>query len=463
MCLKVEEVMNKQTTLRQGGVLIISCFILVWSQLSYADNLMDLWKIAELQDAKYLSAHHKYLSDKESVALSRADLLPSLSFQYEYKLTEQEIIESDNQVFNQGSATYPTLTYNLTVTQSVFDYTRWQRFSQSQVSASRALVEYSFAKQQLLLRLSENYFLVLERSDQLKAVQAEKKAMQKHYEISDKKHKSGLGKKVDVEDARARYLNALSKEVELQSRLLDSRYALRESLGSMPGTLSNLRAHIDLEMPVPADPEEWVEMAVQNNLELHTINLSLEEANKEIEALRGGHFPTLDLIYTLGNTETDGSVYGGGSNIDNSELMLQLNVPLFSGGKTIARVRQAVEKRNSVFQDRNDKRRIVERSAHDAYYRISEAIVQIDALEQSVIAQKSRLKSQKAGYRSGQNSLFQVLDVEQDLSAARQALIKSRYDYVLNVLRLKFSVGGLQEEDLVAINGWLMGSDQQQL
>jgi outer membrane protein len=413
----------------------------------------------QVQDTKYLSAYHKYRADEEIIKLSRADLLPTLSFQYEHKITDQTINESDNAVFDSGQAKYPTDTMGLTLTQSLFDYSRWQRYAQSKISANRAAVEYSLSKQELLLRLSESYFLVLERGDQLDAVAAEKKAMLKHYESSDKKHKIGLVRKVDVEDARARYLNALSKEVELQSRLVDSRYALRESLGVMPNELSKLRTDITLEMPVPSDPERWVELAAKNNPELHILNLSLKEADKEIKALRGGHYPTLDFVYTTGNTVTEGSVYGGGSDVDTGEMKLQLNIPIFSGGKTSAKLRQAIEKRNSVFEDRNDKQRTVERSAHDAYHRISEAIVQVDALEQSLQAQKSRLKAKSAGYRSGQNSLIEVLDVEQDLSDARQTLIKARYDYVLNVLRLKFSAGGLKEEDLAAINSWLLADN----
>jgi len=44
------------------------------------------------------------------------------------------------------------------------------------------------------------------------------------------------------------------------------------------------------------------------------------------------------------------------------------------------------------------------------------------------------------------------------LSEVQQALTKARYDYVLNVLKLKFSAGNLQTEDLVSVNGWLTDS-----
>lgn len=447
---------NKKMT-GPAALLIISGLLTVSSPLLQAQNLIEVMRIGAKQDAKYLSATHKYLADQEIIGQSRADLLPTLDFQYEYKLTDQTINESDNDVFASGSDRYDTTTYGLSLTQSVFDYTRWQRYSQSKISANRAEIEFNLAKQELLLRLSEAYFLVLERGDQLETVHSEKKAMSKHLEVSEKKSKSGVGRKEDVEEARAKYLNALSKEVELKSRLMDSRYALRESLGSMPGELAKLRPEIDLQLPVPTDPEIWVSKSAKNNLELQAIKLSLEEADREVKALRGGHYPTLDLVASAENTNTDGSVFGGGSDIDEINVMLQFKIPLYSGGKTSSKLRQGAEKRNSVMQDRNDKQRIVERSAHDAYHRIGEAIEQINALTQSVKAQESLLKSRDSGYRVGQNSLVQVLDVEQDLSHARQALTKARYNYVLNVLRLKFAAGDLQEADIATINGWLEG------
>jgi outer membrane protein len=458
MCINLVKPIRKKKMTKHLGLAMISGLIVVWSQVSHADDLISLFKVAVLQDSKYLSASHKYLSDQEIIEQSRADLLPSLDFQYEYKVTDQTINESDNAVFESGSDRYDTTTYGLTLTQSIYDYTRWQRYSQSKISANRAEIEFNLAKQELLLRVSEGYFLVLERGDQLETVHSEKKAMSKHLDVSQKKRKSGLGRKEDVEEANSKYLNALSKEVELKSRLMDSRYALRESLGSMPGELAKLRPDIDLLLPIPTDAEQWVSRSAKNNLELAVIKLSLEEAQQEIKALRGGHYPTLDLVASAENTNTDGSVFGGGSDIDDVNIMLKLTVPFYSGGKTSSKLQQGVEKRNSVMQDRNDKQRIVERAAHDAYHRIGVAIEQINALSQSVKAQESLLKSRSSGYKAGQNSLVKVLDVELDLSQARQALTKARYNYVLNILRLKFAVGDLQESDIVMINSWLVRS-----
>jgi|TARA_B110000967_G_C18832125_1_gene534647 outer membrane protein len=423
-----------------------------------ADDLIGLWAIAEKQDGKYLSAKYRYLADSETIKQARSQLLPNISFQYEDKQTDQVINESDNAVFNLGKDNYTTTSTGFRVTQTIFDYGRWTRYSQSKIFVTKSRIEYKLAKQELLLRLAESYFLVLERGDQFDTVQDEKTAMSKHLSLSELKFKSGLGMSADVEDARARYLSTLSKEFELKSRLDDSRYALREVLGVIPASIASLRPDIEFQKPVPDVTEDWIAMSARKNLELQAMTLSLKVADKEVAALKSARYPTVNLVYSDMDTVTDGSVFGGGSDINNADIQLQFNLPIYTGGSTSSKIRQAIQKRLAVVEDIKDKRRSVERSAQDAFNRVHTAIVQIEALGQAVKAQERLLETYSSGYRGGQNSILDVLDTQQDLSQAKQSLTKARYDYVLNTLRLKFTAGDLQVDDLIPINGWLSTS-----
>ena len=99
------------------------------AQSVFAEDLLQLWDIAVYKDSEYQSARHRYLADQESINQSRALLLPNLSLQYESKTTDQDIKQSDNAVFDKGSDKYDTTTAGITLTQSIFDYSRWQRYS----------------------------------------------------------------------------------------------------------------------------------------------------------------------------------------------------------------------------------------------------------------------------------------------------------------------------------------------
>jgi outer membrane protein len=51
--------------------------------------------------------------------------------------------------------------------------------------------------------------------------------------------------------------------------------------------------------------------------------------------------------------------------------------------------------------------------------------------------------------------LIEVLDAQKDYSNQQQGRTKARYDYVLNLLRLKASAGVITSQDINKVNSWL--------
>ena len=73
------------------------------------------------------------------------------------------------------------------------------------------------------------------------------------------------------------------------------------------------------------------------------------------------------------------------------------------------------------------------------------------ALESSATA----LRATEAGYDVGTRTAVDVLAARQQLVQAQTAYSRSRYDYMLNVLRLKQSAGILDRKALEDVNAWL--------
>ena len=55
----------------------------------------------------------------------------------------------------------------------------------------------------------------------------------------------------------------------------------------------------------------------------------------------------------------------------------------------------------------------------------------------------------------GTRTTVDVLDARRNLLQAETNYARSRYDYILNVLRLKQAAGILNVEDLEEVDGWL--------
>jgi outer membrane protein len=71
------------------------------------------------------------------------------------------------------------------------------------------------------------------------------------------------------------------------------------------------------------------------------------------------------------------------------------------------------------------------------------------------VASESAVEAKTQGFDAGINTNLNVLDATRDLYRAKRDLSSARYDYLLNMLRLKQAAGTLGESDVAQINSWL--------
>ena len=435
---------------------VLVCFLSLPSASAVSDDLLQIVELAQLKDSVFLAAERKYNADREIYTQAGSRLMPTLAYEYQKKETNQEIIEADNSVFAEGKESFKTTNDGFTLTQPLFDWQIWSKYRQSKSSVSRADADFKQAQNDLLLRVAEAYFLVLEMSDQLLTASDEKQALQQHAKLAEKRKQAGLGRTVDVDTAQARYLEAVAKEIEYESRLIDSRYGLAELIGNLPGSLQRLSEDMIYQPVEPKNPQEWVDLAKISNPKIIAREHALEEAQQEVNARRSGHYPTVLMTLTDGGEDAEGSLFGGASDVETSEVVVSVKVPIFQGFYHSSRVRQAHEDRYRVLDELHLAQRQSERAVRDAFQRIDASVVQIDALKRSVEAQQRMLKIKTIGYKAGRFSLLEVLDAQKDVSNVKRAYTKSRYDYVLNTLRLKQASGVINVDDLARINSWLI-------
>jgi outer membrane protein len=437
----------------------ISISLLFFSQLSFAEDLQQIIKLAQIQDMTYQTAIHKASADKESYTQARSRFMPTVLLQYQDIRTNQNVVQSANFLSPAGSDRFGSIDKSLTISQPLFDLEIWTRFKQSKNTVNRADAELLQAKQALFLRTSEAYFLVLEREDQLATIRDEKTALSKHLLMAQQKKQAGLGRMVDVVTAEARYLESVAKELELESRLNDSHYALAEITGSVMKNLLRLSEQVEYQLPQPSNVQTWVDRANQVNPAIVAKEQALMEAGHEVVARRTKHFPTVNLSYTNGNVNTDESAFSDRSNIDSKRIQLRVDVPIFQGFYNSSRVTQAISSRYRAQDELRLLQRENERSVRDAFRRINASIMQIKALTRSVQAQENMLRLKTKGYQAGRYTLIEVLDAQKDYSNQQQGRTKARYDYVLNLLRLKASAGVITLEDIAKVNNWLTVKD----
>ena len=368
-----------------------------------------------------------------------------------------------------GEGEGETTQWAVNLRQSIFNWGQLVGLRQAGKIAAQADADYSVAQQDLALRVATRYFDVLAAQDTVQANQASLDAISRQLEQADKRFEVGLIAITDVQEARAARDTAAADLIAAKRQLATAQEFLREITDMQYAVLATPRANMALEIPQPADPQKWVEAAMEQNLSLTSSRLGADIARDDVRVNFGGHLPQVDLVLGRNHIEdTDTSFFGpvpgfpdGGSlnrfqdgDTDQS-ISLQVTVPIWASGGTHSRVRQSSYRWQAAKQRLERVSRETERTARDAYLGVVSEMSRVQALKQALESSATALRATEAGYDVGTRTAVDVLAARQQLVGAQTTYARSRYDYMLNVLRLKQSAGILDRKALEEVNTWL--------
>lgn len=443
--------MNNPNSIRR----IIACYTLVVLSAHclpvLAVNLEDVYAIAETSDPQFkqVAAAKRAILEQRPQAL--AGLLPTASLNANTASNDQDInVEG---LGASGKNSFNSHGYSLNVSQPLFRLDRYVQLRQASSMIRQADAELSSAQQDLMLRVSEAYFNVLAAEDSLQFAQAEKKSLSKQLDQAKQRFEVGLTAITDVQEAQAGYDLAVSQEIVAENEIDNANEALRAITGEYISNLNGLNDGLPLLSPQPADIDTWTDTSLQQNLDVLSATYAVDTAREEIRLRKTGHLPTLDLFATHAYDSSGGRF--GASTIRSTVVGLELNVPLFQGGFVSSRAREAEQRLDEQLQRLEQARRQAQRLTRQAYLGVISGISQVKALNQAVISSETALLSTQAGFEVGTRTAVDVVATERTTSQARRNHSRSKYDYILNTLRLKRAAGVLSTTDLTQLSEWL--------
>ena len=305
--------------------------------------------------------------------------------------------------------------------------------------------------------MAQAYFDVLLARDNVAFAGAQKTAIAEQLAQAKISFQVGTATITDTHEAQARYDLAASQEITAKSDLEVKQRALELIIGKATPALAPLGARLQLVLPEPAIQDKWVDESRSANPQVRTAEANLTLAQQEVQRNRGGHHPTLDAFAAYNrNAQGAGTLTTTpGFDTRQSNIGLQLAVPIYQGGAVTSRVREAVANEEKARQDLENARRAVELNARQSFLGVTSGVAQVKALESAVVSSQSSLDSTRLGREVGVRTQVDVLNAQQQLFSARRDLAQAKYAYILSTLRLKAAVGRLTEQDVVAVNAWL--------
>ena len=422
------------------------------ASLSYAENLTDIYRLAQESDPQLRAAEAGYRATQEARPQSRAALLPNIGFSANVTNNETDVEASS--FGSTGSSSYSSNGYSLSLQQAIYHHDYYVQLRQADSRIASAEAQFGSARQGLILRVADAYFNRLAAQDNLAFAEAEKRAISQQLRQTQQRFKVGLNAITDVHEAQARFDAAVAQEIAAKNQLDVATEALREITAKAHSELAPMSDNMPLIAPEPADINQWVDTAMKQNLQLLAAEADANTAREETRRRRAGHLPTLDLVASHSYSDnTDSPTFG--SEQTNTNLSLQLNIPIYAGGGISSQEREGEALYQQAMEALEQQRRATVRETRSAYLNVMAGISSVKAFKQALSSANTALEATQAGFEVGTRTAVDVLDSQRELFRAQRDYARARYDYALATLQLKQAAGVLSEQDLNQINGWL--------
>jgi len=421
--------------------------LLAGSQTVSAEDLVTVYGLALKNDAELQIAESDYLAAVEALPFARSSNRPQLSI--DANASASEIDDSET-----GDSSDTNTGYGVNLTQSLYDNVVYGNINAAEATVAAALARVQAARQNLILRVAQTYFGILGAHDNVDFANAEREAVARQLEQAEKRFEVGLIAITDVHEAQARFDTSDAQVIVAQNILENAYQALVVITGvDTIRSLARLGDELKLEVPQPTGAEAWVKLALEFNRDLIAAQRNLDAARFERDKNARLGYPTLDFIarYSDNDINTDNQFRQDADRTDMT-VSLQLEVPIYTGGRISSEQARStsefVSAKNTVLLQN----RLATQQARTAYLDVVSGISQVKAFKQALASTNIALQATQAGFEVGTRTSVDVLISVRETYRAQLEYAASRYEFLLNSLRLRQAAGILQEDDLFDIN-----------
>lgn len=271
------------------------------------------------------------------------------------------------------------------------------------------------------------------------------KVLQTNLEATQDRFKIGDLTRTDVAQSEARLQLGRSQLAVAQGNETASEATYRQVIGHNPGTL----APPPPLPPLPATPDEAVRIALTDNPDLVSIVRQAKAAGYDVGVARAGRLPTIS-----GVAEGDylNQITGSTNGLDRAgtatSIGLSGTIPIFQGGLTSARIRQAQALEGQLGEQVVGTERAVVQTTRAAFANYDAAQKSIQSETVAVQANELALEGARAEQSVGTRTVLDVLNAEQELLQSQVALVSAKRDAYVAGFQLLNAMGQAEAQDL---------------
>ncbi|MDD1610092.1 MAG: TolC family outer membrane protein, partial [Methylococcaceae bacterium] len=423
---------------------------LTFSAASTADNLLSLYQRALLASPELSGSQYALDIARAQEDQSFGKLLPQASLRGNYSVNQLKY-ESRN------ANGYPGRSAGLNVRQPLFDLQAYLLMKSQQSHTEQGEENLLAAHQQLISDLVERYVDALEAADKAEIISAELNSTEKQLDRVKAMNERQMALVTDLFELQARVETLRTSLIESNNDANIALEKLRELTGDVVTGIQPVR--LDSTQPPPdSSVDTWIQQANSINPDLNALKHAVESADQSIDAYQAGHLPRLEL--QAGANYADTSYNNQQSPPYNiGTVAVEATIPIYEGGITSARVREAEGRKGLSSSQLEQKLREIEKITRAAYLDMASSPARNQATDRQLDASEKAKRAMEKGYELGVVTIVDLLNAEKQLSEAHKVQRQARYRYFKARSSLLQQVGRLDVEELAKLNSWLIADE----
>ena len=340
-------------------------------------------------------------------------------------------------IYNSGSDTVAPHGYGLSVVAPLYQGGRVPaqiESAENRVEAGRAQLRET--EQTIMLDTVTAYMDVLRYRAEIELSRSSERVVRRQLQAAKDRFEVGEVTRTDVAQAEARLAQAGAERVAAEGGLMSARAYYRQVTGEAPGTLSWPEA----PMTLPETEEDALAAADSANPLIGAASSLAQAAQADIETAAAALRPQVSIRGDFGQR------FDTREQIDettDASLKATVRVPLYQGGATNARIRQAKQLAAQRRLELDQTRRVVQEQVARAWRVLTTTRAQIAAFESQVAAAAVALDGVEQETRVGLRTTLDVLDAEQERFKAQINLVRAQREEIVAAYQLKSAVGAL--------------------
>lgn len=335
--------------------------------------------------------------------------------------------------------------YKGAIKQSVFSGFQTYNAVKAADSAAKAEIANLYdVEQSILLAASTAYLAVVRDEAIVKLQKNNENLLKKQLDETLARYNVGEVTRTDVAQSRASYAQAQSEVISAEGNLAISKANYLDVVGK---EAEDVRFPENLSGLFPTNFADALNYAQTHNYALLAAQKSLKAAKYNVSSKKGALLPEVSFTASNGRN-TISSHTSKNPSTTSTEYVVDVSVPLYTGGATQAAIRKSKYQRWAAQERLRAAEDAVKLGVTGSWEMMETNKANISSIKEQIKASAIALEGTQKEEALGNRTVLDVLNAYQTLLISQVNEVKARHDYYVSGLQLLQSMGKLTAKKL---------------